>query len=166
MKKRYKNIQEWSWIIIVTFFILSIVDIRFGLFGFVCMGVPIAGALMGHGKVHCSHHCPRGSFLGKLRPVSFGKPLPKWARKHLKKITLVLMFTMFAIGLSHTFPDPKAMGFVLFRLMFASFIVGVIMGVIFKPRAWCQVCPMGYAGELITKAKRKNQTPKKNVEKA
>ena len=32
--------------------------------------------------------------------------------------------------------------------MTASLALGAIMGIIFKPRSWCQVCPMGYALRL------------------
>ena len=55
--------------------------------------------------------------------------------------------------------------FALFRFMFASFVVGVLMGVFFKPRSWCQVCPMGHATGLITdikKAPKQVSTPVKN----
>jgi len=38
--------------------------------------------------------------------------------------------------------------------MTASLALGVIMGVIYKPRSWCQVCPMGYVTELISKSKK------------
>ena len=49
--------------------------------------------------------------------------------------------------------------------MFASFVVGVLMGVFFKPRSWCQVCPMGHATGLIAdikKAPKQVNTPVKN----
>ncbi|PAB58251.1 4Fe-4S ferredoxin [Anaeromicrobium sediminis] len=154
---KHKSHQKWSWIIIVTFFILSIVNIWFGLFGFVCMGMPIYHALRGRGKIHCSKYCPRGSFLGKFLPyISLNKTLPKFMRtKKFKNFVLILMITMFSISLYHSQLVPIKVAKAVFRLMFASFVVGNIMGVIFKPRSWCQICPMGHGTSLIKEAKEK-----------
>lgn len=159
-----KSYQSWSWIFMVLFITLSIVDIRFGLLGFVCMGLPIYHALRGRGKIHCSKYCPRGSILGKfLKYIALDNNLPRSMRtKTAKNILLGLMMTMFALSLYHAFQSPnivKAVAFGVFRLMMASLALGVIMGIIFKPRTWCQVCPMGHATGLIknTQDKRKNQ---------
>ncbi|WP_053955752.1 hypothetical protein [Inediibacterium massiliense] len=138
---KHKNHQQWSWIIIIAFFVLSIVNMWFGLFGFVCMGMPIYHALRGRGKIHCSKYCPRGSFLGKFLPnISLNKTLPSFMRtKYFKNFLLILMMTMFGISLYHSQFIPIKVAKAIFRLMFASFIVGTIMGIIFKPRSWCQV---------------------------
>lgn len=148
-----KSHMSWSWILIVSFFLLSILDIRFGILGFICMGAPIYHALRGRGKVHCSHYCPRGSFLGKfLRRVSLNKNMPKWMRsKFAKNTLLVLMITLLSISLVHSKGNFNQIAFSLFRFMGVSFIVGIMIGVIFKPRSWCTVCPMGHATGLIKK---------------
>lgn len=36
-----KSHQNWSWIIMVSFILLSILDIRFGLLGVICMTMPM-----------------------------------------------------------------------------------------------------------------------------
>lgn len=150
----------------VAFILLSIVDIRFGLLGFVCIGTPIYHALRGRGKIHCSKYCPRGSLLGKfLKEISLEKNLPKSVKtKTVKNILLALMAVMFSISLYHAFNSPnviRAVGFGVFRLMMSSLVLGMIMGVIFKPRSWCQICPMGHGTMLIKNAqdnkKRKSQ---------
>ncbi len=158
-----KSHQSWSWILMVLFITLSILDIRFGLLGFICIGTPIYHALKGRGKIHCSKYCPRGSILGKfLQSISLDYQGPKFLKsRHLKNGLLFLMMTMFSISLFHAFQQPniiKAVGFGVFRLMTASLALGVIMGIIYKPRSWCQVCPMGHATGLIKEAqeKRKN----------
>lgn len=149
MKK--KSIQKWSWIIIVSFFILGILDFRFGLLGFFCMGAPMFHALKGDGKVHCSKHCPRGSFLGEIiKHISFNRPLPAQMRsKKVKNILLFMMITLLTISLSHAGFEFAKIGFVLFRFMIMSFMVGILMGIFFKPRSWCQVCPMGHASGML-----------------
>ncbi|SHH29542.1 4Fe-4S binding protein [Clostridium grantii] len=154
MKKR-KSHQSWSWIFMVLFILLSILDIRFGILGFICMTMPMYHAIKGRGKIHCSHYCPRGSILQKfLKEISFNNTLPTPFRKHGKKVLITIMIILFSFSMYHAGPNIYRIGFALFRFMTASFALGIIMGVIFKPRSWCQVCPMGYAAELITKAKK------------
>ncbi|SKC84961.1 4Fe-4S binding protein [Maledivibacter halophilus] len=157
-----KSHMKWSWIFMVLFIVLSIIDIRFGVLGFICMTVPMYHAIKGRGKIHCSHYCPRGSLLGNfLKNVSLQNNLPKNLRgKTVKNILLILMMTMFSISLIHAGPSFNRIAFAVFRLMMASLALGVIMGVIFKPRTWCQVCPMGYATGLIKKAKDKKEIEK------
>ncbi len=150
---RKKSYQKWSWIFMILFIGLSIIDIRFGLLGFICMGVPIYHALRGRGKIHCSHYCPRGSLLGNfLKNISLQNNLPKWVKiKTAKKVLLIWMMVMFTISLINAGPNINRIALAIFRLMTSSLALGVIMGIIFKPRTWCQVCPMGYGTELITK---------------
>lgn len=156
MQKK-KSHMNWSWIIMVTFIILSILDIRFGLLGFVCMTAPLYHAVRGKGKIHCSHYCPRGSILGKfLKYISFDNNLPaRFRGKMAKNIILGIMIAMFAISLLHSGFNINKIAFAVFRLMMVSLAVGAAMGFFFKPRSWCQVCPMGYATGLIKEAQDK-----------
>lgn len=155
-----KSHQSWSWMLMMLFILLSIIDIRFGVLGFICMGTPIYHALKGRGKIHCSKYCPRGSLLGKfLENISFKNNFPKsWRSRNVKNGMLLLMMTMFTISMYHAFHSPdviKAVAFGVFRLMMVSLAVGVIMGVMFRPRSWCQVCPMGHATGLIKESQNK-----------
>ena len=163
MKKilvKKKSHMEWSWILMVIFFVLSIVNIYFGILGLFCMLTPFIYTFKGHGKLHCSHYCPRGSLFGKyLQKISINKPLPTWMRrKWFKNFILLAMITAFSISLFHSQGDLKKISFGIFRLMAVSTIFGVLLGVFFKPRAWCQVCPMshgtGMIDELLKKDKR------------
>lgn len=153
-----KSHQEWSWILIIGFFVLSIVNVYFGLLGIICMTMPLFHALKGHGKLHCSHYCPRGSFFGKfLDKISLNKALPKFMRRNwFKNILLALMLGMFTLAMIHSGGDIKKISFAIFRLMFSSFVVGFVMGIFSKPRSWCQVCPMGHGTQLVKNLKEKN----------
>lgn len=152
-KVKTKSHQKWSWIIIVSFFTLSILDIRFGILGFLCMAAPMFHAISGRGKIHCSHYCPRGSFFGKfLTYISLNNKLPKFMdTKAFKHFLLILMIAMFSISILHADGDFNKIAFSVFRFMLASFIVGVIVGISYKPRSWCKICPMGHAAGLISK---------------
>ncbi|EYE87779.1 4Fe-4S ferredoxin [Fervidicella metallireducens AeB] len=158
-----KSHQGWSWIILVTFIIVSFYNHIFGLFGIVCMTAPIYHALRGRGKIHCSKYCPRGSLLGKfLKYISLNRPLPNALRsKTAKNILLTLMATMLTFAMIHSGGNINKIAFSLFRFMTLSLIVGIIIGIIYKPRSWCQVCPMGHACDLIDK-QIKGKTPNTN----
>jgi hypothetical protein len=149
MKK--KSYLKWSWVFMIAFIMLSILDIRFGLLGLICMTVPVYHALRGRGKIHCSHYCPRGSLLGNfLGHISLGNNLPSQVkRKNVKNLLLGFMIVMFTISLARAGLNLERMAFTVFRMMMSSLSIGVIMGVVFKPRSWCQVCPMGHATSLL-----------------
>lgn len=152
--------MSWSWIFIVLFFTLGIVDIRFGILGLICMFVPIYLALRGGGKVHCAKYCPRGSMLGNfLKKLSFNNSLPKLINNKLvKNLMLLWMLGMFSISLIMAKGDFTKTAFAIFRMMAMSTSVGILMGILFKPRSWCQICPMGYATGLIDKRQKAKKT--------
>ena len=157
-----KSHMNWSWIIMITFLVLSILDVRFGILGFACMGAPLYHALKGRGKIHCQKYCPRGSLLGKfLENISLKNNLPKgMTTKTFKNILLFVMITVFSFSLYHAGFNFKRIAFSVFRFMSISLILGIIMGVIYKPRSWCVVCPMGHATGLIRDAQNNMNTRK------
>lgn len=157
MKK--KSIMSWSWIFMVLFFTLGIIDIRFGILGLICMGVPLYLAIRGGGRVHCAKYCPRGSLLGTfLEKISMKHNLPKSINnKVVKNLMLIWMIGMFSISLIMAGGDFTKSAAAILRMMTMSTAVGILMGVIFKPRSWCAICPMGYATGLIEKQQKKNK---------
>jgi hypothetical protein len=152
-----KSHMDWSWILMVGFFILGIYNYIFGILGLVCMTAPMIHALRGHGKLHCSHYCPRGSLFGRFIPaISRNRPLPAAARKKwVRHLLLAVMMGMFILSLIHSGGKLDKIAFALFRLMAVSFLLGVSLGIIFKPRAWCQVCPMAHATTMIDSLKKR-----------
>ncbi|KJF28757.1 4Fe-4S ferredoxin [Clostridium aceticum] len=154
-----KSIMAWSWIFMVLFFTLSIIDIRFGILGLLCMGTPIYLAVGGGGKVHCAKYCPRGSMLGVfIDKISFKRNLPSsFKTKTVKNIMLVWMIGMFTISLIMAGGDFTKTAFAIVRMMTVSTVVGIMMGILFQPRSWCVVCPMGYATGLIQESQKKHK---------
>lgn len=143
--------MQWAWIIMVIFLTLGIIDFRFGILGFACMGAPMYHALRGRGKVHCSKYCPRGSLLGRfLEKISMQRALPKFMmKKEFKYGLLTVMVAVFSVSLAHAGFNFYRIAFSMFRFMTMSLAIGIIMGVAFKPRSWCVVCPMSTASGLI-----------------
>lgn len=151
--------MKWSWILMITFLLLSILDFRFGLLGFLCMLAPLYQVFKGNGKKHCSHYCPRGSLLGKfMKPVSLNRTMPRWMlTKKFKNLLLTLMLSVFTLSMIHTSGDILKIAFSVFRFMTVSLIIGMLMGVFFKPRSWCAVCPMGHGSVLIDQQLKKRK---------
>ncbi|SNR98955.1 4Fe-4S binding domain-containing protein [Anaerovirgula multivorans] len=154
-----KSIMSWSWTLMMLFFTLAIVDIRFGILGLLCMGTPLYLAIRGGGRIHCAKYCPRGSMFGTfLQKISLKNNLPKSLKTNaVKNIMLAWMIGMFSISLIRAGGDFAKTAFAIFRMMSISTIVGIIMGIIFQPRSWCTVCPMGYATGLIEKSQKKSK---------
>ncbi len=156
--------MKWSYLIMLAFLSLGILDIRFGIFGFACMGAPIYHAIRGRGKVHCQKYCPRGSLLGRfLERLSFNNKLPRFmTTKKFKNGLLTFMLVLFSFSMYHAGPNFNRIAFAMFRFMTMSLLVGIITGIIFKPRSWCVVCPMGNAAGLIDVnfINKKGKTPK------
>ncbi len=76
--------------------------------------------------------------------------------KKAKNILLIVMLTVFSISLYHTGFVFEKMAFAFLRFMGISFIVGILMGIFFKPRSWCVVCPMGHGSGLIAEQRKKD----------
>ena len=74
-------------------------------------------------------------------------------------LLLIIMVLLFSFSMYHSEGNFKKISFGIFKLMLSSFVVGTLLGIFFKPRAWCQVCPMGHGtgmiDNLIKKDKRK-----------
>lgn len=155
-RKTPRSWQSWSWIFLVGFFLLSFVDIRFALAGFACMAAPVGIALAGRGKRHCSHYCPRGAFFGKFIPlVSLKKTLPGFMnRKWFKHVLLVMMFSTFGALIFNLGWGAESIGRAIFLMMSRSFLLGALIGVVYSPRSWCRICPMGHAAGLIRDLKK------------
>ena len=152
MKKKF---IDWSWIFLVIFFVLSIIDFRFGVAAVICMVTPIYFAIIGEGRKGCNSYCPRGSFLSKLKYISLRKSAPKWIlSEKFKVMVLTFMFSAFGIGLYFSGGDLLKIGLVFLRLVAISTIFSFILGILYKERTWCAICPMGnIAGKISSKKK-------------
>ncbi|MBN1469894.1 MAG: 4Fe-4S binding protein [Fusobacteriaceae bacterium] len=162
MKKLYfkeNSKMSWSWVLMVLFFILSFINVYFALLGLICMLAPLYHTVRGRGKINCSHYCPRGSLFGKFFPyISFNNSLPNWMRSNLfKNLLLIFMFGMMTSGFILSNGSLYKISFTVLRLIIISTGIGIILGIFFKPRAWCQVCPMGHVTSALNRKKEKGE---------
>jgi len=156
-KVTFHSIQDWSFVFLILFFVLSFIDRRFGILGLVCLAVPLVLALLGYGRLHCSHICPRGSFFSKVvGKISLGHKLPPFFRSTGFKYGMLVFMALCLTGnVFRYFPDWVAMANGMFQVMTVTFAIGTILGIFFKPRSWCTFCPIGYTSGLIKEAQQK-----------
>lgn len=151
---KMKSQQQWTWVLLAVYVLLTLLLPAAGMLGLICMLVPIALAAFGQGKMHCSHLCPRGSAFSRwLRMAPWPRLTPpQWMKSTLFKVTLmVLMFGRFIWLLAASWGDWLRMASGIGGFMMMSMVVGAIMGLIFPARTWCQVCPMGMMSTLVDK---------------
>jgi hypothetical protein len=111
------------------------------------MFTPILLAFAGYGKMSCARICPRGSFLGIAakhihlnlkRPVIFG-------RKGFKFALWCVMMGSFITMLVLVPKNVYSFGYAVLIFMEIATAIGLIAGILFRPRTWCTVCPMGFS---------------------
>jgi len=151
-KKWIKSQQNWTWIITISWMVIANIWAPFGLYGFVCMFTPIVIALSGRGKMSCARICPRGSFLGKFT-ARFSRQIsmPSWTRTKGFKFALWAIMMGSFIGLM-IWAVPKGvytLGRTVLYFMEAVTLIAFFTGIIFKPRSWCTICPMGVTSGKI-----------------
>lgn len=135
------KIKDITWGLMIIFFGLSIYDVRFGVLGFLCMGIAMGFAFSGS-KEYCKV-CPRSSLLTKLKKISRDKVAPKWIlKKWVKYFILTYMMVMVIFGLVTAEKTLIGIGSVMFRVLGVSSLVAVILGIFYKPNTWCTICPI------------------------
>lgn len=147
-----KSQQGWTWTIMIVWMVIANFWPPFGLYGFVCMFTPIIIALSGREKMYCARICPRGSFIGKFtKHISLRINMPNWM--HTKTFRFALWAIMMGsfIGLM-IWAVPKGvytLGKTILYFMELVTILALITGIVFKPRSWCTICPMGFTSGNI-----------------
>lgn len=118
---------------------------------------------MARQRAFCNGVCPRGRALGfALKPFTRGKTLPR-VFTDLSLRRGLCGFMMFCVAGSlvralsglEGHPAFAAAGRIFWGLCVASLAGGLLLGLLFRPRAWCVVCPMGTLQDTIAGSSRK-----------
>jgi len=123
----------------------------------VLMALAVGLSLFGpRSRMFCSSVCPRGRALGfALKPFSRGKVLPAWMLKLQTRRGLCGFMMLCVIGnLVRNADGFEGAGRVFWFLCIASLGAGVLLGLLYKPRAWCAVCPMGTLQDTLRLGKK------------
>lgn len=110
------------------------------------------------GRYWCHNLCPRGAFLDivmakvglkNTMPKTFGKPWFRWI-----VFALLMGFVLFRLWRAGV--NPLAIGAVFVSVCVATTFIAIVLGIIFRNRTWCVICPMGTLQEHLGKIKKRN----------
>ena len=124
-----------------------------GFILFLWMGAAVLPAFW-RGRTFC-HLCPRGIF--------FDAVLPRFSRRVRIPVLfrgtafrLIMLGTLIAVMgslLWRTWGVLDRMGAGLGSLLLGTTLFGIVLAVLFAPRAWCSICPMGTMAAWIGRGK-------------
>ncbi len=120
---------------------------KYPLIGFVVPVVMMTGFIVGvfRGRYTCGNLCPRGAFytvfLRKISRNTAIPPLLKDAR--FRWSVLGVMMTFMAVRVLQNPTSVGHLGITFWSMCAVTTAVGVILGIIYKPRTWCSFCPVG-----------------------
>lgn len=109
-------------------------------------------------RAFCSGVCPRGKALGLgLAPISRRKSLPAFmtSRAFRRFLCGTSMFLV-VMSLFNVAPGVSVAawaGMVFWLLCLVTLGAGILLGLVFKPRAWCAICPLGTLQDTIRESR-------------
>jgi polyferredoxin len=115
--------------------------------GFIVLGLITLFMIIAsrRGRFYCGWLCPMGAFHERfLSLVSLGRPiLPVFKSSWFRWLLFVLMMGLMSFRLAMAWGDAGAVGDVFRAMWILSTGIAIGLGLYFKPRTWCTVCPMG-----------------------
>ena len=152
MKKLLSLWKKYSYLVLLAFIVLGLLDFRIAIAAVVCMVAPIIVSVF-KGRFWCGNLCPRGSFYDNVvSTFSNNKKVPQFLKSRLfRTIVVVIMMTMFALGVNKNWGDLYGIGLVFYRMIVITTIVGIILSLFYNQRTWCHFCPMGTFASVISK---------------
>jgi len=122
----------------------------------------VAIALMGvmfaqvwfRGRFYCGWICAMGAFFERiLARVSLQKPmLPLFKAMWFKWLVFTLMMGLLLARLFLSGGDPEQLGAIFVMMWTLSTGFAIALGLIWKPRSWCSLCPMGIMQGILAPA--------------
>lgn len=144
--------KKYSYLLLIIFLIIGLLDFRIGLVAITCMIAPIIVALF-KGRFWCGNLCPRGNFYDNLvSKFSNKKKVPPFLKSvYFRILVTAVMLTVFTTGMVKNWGNLYAMGFVVYRLITVTTIIGLVLSLFYNERTWCNFCPMGSIAALVSK---------------
>lgn len=148
-------IQRNLYVILLGFLAIGLYYPAVGIAAIVCMLAPAVFA-PSLGRHWCGNYCPRGSFFDRLiARISRQAPVPALLRSTAFRIfAFAALMSFFSWQMVLAWGDWNAVGLVFVRLILATTLVGIILGVFYHQRAWCHFCPMGSVAKWLSSSAR------------
>ena len=144
--------RKYGYFVLLAYLIAAYFYFPLGVIAVICMMAPVIFALAGKGRYWCGNFCPRGCFYQNVTSkLSRKKPIPKFLKSVAFRIFMVLFIIgNFSYGIYMNWGNAAGIGFVFYRIIVITTIVGIIFNMIYMPRTWCAFCPMGSIATYIT----------------
>ncbi|MTV50685.1 4Fe-4S binding protein [Heliobacillus mobilis] len=145
--------KKFAFLIPIAYLSLGIFYPLFGYFLLVCM---LTGVTMAYSKNRhwCGNLCPRGFLYDKLF-MNNTRKVPDFLKSSSFKYGFFIMFmALFVWRLSVAGWDIYKIGSVFVLMGIVSGTIGLILGLLYRPRAWCLICPMGVMGNFAASLNR------------
>lgn len=123
---------------------------RFPLLGFIVPVAMLSGMLGGiiRGRYVCGNLCPRGSFFDTFF-AKFGpqRPIPqKLFAMPFRGLILVGLMGFMTFRLAQNPGSIEHWGLVFWQMCLLTTAAAMVLGVLYRPRTWCAICPVGTIG--------------------
>jgi polyferredoxin len=158
MKRLFELWKKYSYLLLLTFIIVSLFDFRIGIVAIICMIAPIIVAFF-RGRYWCGNLCPRGNFYDNVvTKFSKKRAVPKLLKSTYFRVFVVLfMFTMFGLGIKQNWGDLAGIGMVFYRIIVITTLIGIGLSLFYNHRTWCHFCPMGSISAFISYLKKEKK---------
>jgi hypothetical protein len=142
-----------SWVAL--FFSIGIIAGSF-LWPWLGLAVPLLAVGAGIGalfrpKWFCSKACPRGRILGYfLKPLARFRPTPGFLSSPRLRSLFCGVILFSSLGqLTRLWPHFESLGWFFWGVCVATLGLALGLGLLYKPRSWCVVCPLGTFQETL-----------------
>jgi polyferredoxin len=155
LKKKRTKLQTYTSIIFPIVMIGGWSYPPLGVFIVLCM-VGAIGLSLFKGRSWCDWMCPRGSFYDIfLKRFSRNKTIPAFLKTTwFRASVLGLLLTALSVQISGAWGDAEELGMAFLRVLTVTTTAGIVLGTVFRERAWCHICPMGTIGSWIAKGRK------------
>lgn len=155
MKAIFKIWKNFSFLILIAMLTASLFDFRFALAAILCIVSPIVISFFA-GRFWCGNLCPRGNFFDRvMKKIAAKREVPRLFKSvPFRLAVFAFMMFMFATGIRKNWGNIAGIGFVFYRMIAITTLVGIFFSFIWNERAWCSFCPMGSAAALISSLKK------------
>ncbi|KMT21074.1 4Fe-4S binding protein [Clostridium cylindrosporum] len=158
MDKFLKIWKKYSFTLLIAFMFVGLVDLRFALVAVVCMIAPIVVSLF-KGRFWCGNLCPRGNFYDNiLYKFSNKRKTPKFLKSNFFRIlVMIVMFTVFTLGVIRNWGDLYGIGMVFYRIIFITTVIAIVLSFFYNHRVWCNFCPMGSIASFVSRFRKSDK---------
>jgi ferredoxin-type protein NapH len=152
MKKLSVLWKRYSYILLLLFVIVGLVDFRLAIVAAICMVGPIVLALLKGNRGWCGNFCPRGNFYDNIvSKFSNNKKTPSFLKgKPFRMLITMFMLMFFSISIMRNRGDLYCIGMIFYRMIVMTTLLGIVLSLFYNSRIWCNFCPMGSIAAFIS----------------